>query len=214
MNIYYKIGILVSGVIILAGAMWFFVFRSSSTSQNTAVPKDINQILADLSGNDPSQFVRNTGASSANKSNVNPGESEPKVNLKPLSSEQLAEAELENLVARFIERWGTYSNQSDFSNLKSLDFQMTSKMKRFIETYVDQIKQDHPYQKGYYGVTTRSVAVDLGSFNSGLSFVKASVGTRRTETIGASEPKAFNQNATVDLVKINSEWLVDGVFWE
>ena len=213
MNIYYKIGILVFGLIILGGALWFFIFHSGSISQNNAQPKSVNQILADLSGNDPNAFVANTGTSFSN-ANTNAGTSAPTVKLEPLSAEQLAAADLENKIARFIERWGTYSNQSDFSSLKSLDPQMTSKMQSFVEFYIDQIKQDQPYQAGYYGITTKSVAVDLGNFNSGLRFTKAEVGTRRVETIGDAESNTFNQNVTVDLVKVNNEWLVDGVFWE
>jgi hypothetical protein len=213
MNIYYKIGIVISGFIILAGALWFFVFGFGSSGPDTSQPRNVNQILADLSGNDPNTFVRNTGTGITNNPNTNSDTKELKVDLIPLSSEQLAEAELEDFVARFIERWGTYSNQSDFSSLKSLDSQMSSKMRNFIDSYTDQIKQDYPYQNGYYGITTRSVAVDLGNFNSGLSFTEASIGTRRTETMGSAESSTFNQDVTVDLIKINNEWLVDGVFW-
>lgn len=118
------------------------------------------------------------------------------------------------IAASFVERFGTYSNQSDFSNMVDLHLFMTEKMRIWSDGYVaDMKKTNHDV---YYGITTKAVTQEIRSPKDDLSKATVMVKTRRREatTSIGNVSKIFNQDATVELVKVGDEWKIDSIFWE
>lgn len=205
-NTYYKIGILVFGFLFLASALWFVVFRSDSTDTVTeplSEQKTIDQVLNDLTSDNAGTFDQGTPVR----------EIVSQVDLVPVNVEDRWKDLLSAQVRSFVEQYGTYTNQSNFSHIARLEPQMTSRLYRYTDTYVATIKSEHPYTEGYYGITTRAFAPDFGTYTSKNSSVTVIVGTQRVESIG-NTVSTFNQDVSVNMVYSNGAWLIDGVFWE
>lgn len=209
MNRYYIIAIIVLAVVILGGVLWFFTLRPDPVTPAVEPNKNLDDILSTISGNAPDQFVRNPAA-------ITEGGSAPvptRIELVPLTPEEEAEQTIEKTVARFVERWGTYSNQTNFSNIRSLDSLMTQSMENSIETYISSIQREHPYQEGYYGVTTKVVSVKVEEFSLESTDLTVIVGTRRDETRLDGTTDTFNQHAEVQITQGSGTWLVSSLVW-
>ncbi len=199
---YYKIGILVFGFVLLAGAIWFVLFREPTPPETLQEQVSLEEILDDLSSDSEVGIIET------------PTQEVPiKVNLKPVTVQERWEDLLGNQARTFVSRYGTYTNQSDFANIKSLKPQMTLRLSRYVDTYIDDIKTKYPYTKGYYGITTRAFTQDFGNYTSQNSKVNVIIETQRIETIGDTT-RTFNQDVTVSMVYSGGVWLIDGVFWE
>jgi hypothetical protein len=209
MNTYYKIGILVAAVVIIGGLLWFAFLRPEPAPQETRQPQNLDQVLTDLSGNNPNQFIVNQEATDQPPLVVEP----TGVDLAELSPEEQASQKAQVAAKNFVERWGTYSNQTNLGHLRELSGNMTQKMQAYVEDYINQIRASHPYQDGYYGITTRAAAANIDNFNVNASQLEVLVAARREETQPNGEVRAFNQDVRVKLIKSGEDWLVDSVYW-
>lgn len=115
------------------------------------------------------------------------------------------------LSSSFVERLGSFSNQSDYSNITDLKIFMTSQMRDWADSYVSDLRSQK-YSGEYYGITTRTLTTKV--LNSGEDSAKIEVITERRETRADAPGDAYQQKITLDLVKNNNEWLVDGAYWE
>lgn len=115
--------------------------------------------------------------------------------------------------ALFAEVLGSFSNQSNYENVTSLEIYMTPKMKDWSDKYVADLRAQK-YTGEYSGITTQALTKKVLSYDEKVGKAKIEVQTQRQEqhvdTLGAS----FLQKMTVDLVKVNDEWRIDGAFWE
>lgn len=124
------------------------------------------------------------------------------------------EMDVRNLTTSFVERFGSYSNHSQFSNLKDLQMFMTEDMRNWVEGYIEEQEQKE-YSGKYYGINTRVVSCDVQTFNKEAGEAEIMVSTQRTESKGQkSQENVFNQDIKVDLVKVNGEWKVDRAEWQ
>lgn len=201
-NPYYKIGILVFGFVLMASALWFVFLRQPSAPENTGNQLTVDQILDNLSSG-PELSVTRT-----------PVREQPaRVALESVTTEERWEDLLSSQARLFTEQYGTYTNQSDFSHITKLKPEMTSRLQNHVDAYIADIKADHPYTNGYYGVTTRALTHDLGLHTPKDNKVNIIVGTQRTESQGETK-NTYNQYATVKMIYFGGEWLIDGLFWE
>lgn len=115
------------------------------------------------------------------------------------------------LSSSFAERLGSFSNQSDYSNITDLKIFMTTTMRDWADDYVADLKSQK-YSGEYYGITTRTLTTKV--INSSENSAKIEVTTERRETRADAPGDAYQQKMTLDLVKNNNEWLVDGAYWE
>src|SRR3989338_1671952 len=84
-------------------------------------------------------------------------------------------------VARaFAERFGSYSNQSDFENIENLYPFMTERLRSTMQAQVLQERAALDRNAPYQGVTTRVVAVTVNSENNREALLTLS--TQRTQT--------------------------------
>ena len=124
------------------------------------------------------------------------------------------EASLKAIAFTFAERFGSYSNQGDFSNLDDLRDLMTIKMKAWVDNY--KASQEITAEGAvYYGITTQSLSAQISEFDESLGRAEIIVTTQRGEARGSPvNPKIFYQDLKLQLVKTGEGWKVDSVIWQ
>ncbi len=199
-----KIIFLVLSVIVLAVVLWLVVWKPLIAPQRE---KDLDTILNELA-----QKGKPETANPNQESAVATPQAEVKYSLKELSQEEKLKQEIKNFVSYFVERFGTYSNQTDLSNLTELKDMSTASFAKFLDTYINDIKTKYPYRQGYYGITTKVVVVDFEDFNPADTRFRAVVETRRKEVRG-DESREFNQKAEVEVIQDGEGYKINRVFW-
>ena len=135
-------------------------------------------------------------------------------NKQGVKAPQGIEAELLLMVRPFVERFGSYSNQSEYENLQELLSFMTPRMRTWAEGKIRE-RQAGETPSLYTGVTTKALAHKVTSLNEQAGQAEFLVSTQRRESVGsAGNSKVFTQDIIVKLVKEDSVWLVDGAFWQ
>lgn len=132
--------------------------------------------------------------------------------------EQNLEASIRAISLTFAERYGSYSNQSNFSNLKTLTGLMTDKMQAFSNDFISSQKVFSPtdLQDGvsYYGITTNALSVKVLSVDEDLGRAEVDIGTQRVETkITTNNPRTFYQTLKISLIDDGDGWKVDSATW-
>lgn len=113
----------------------------------------------------------------------------------------------------FATRFGSFSNQSDYGNVTDLKIFMTDSMKEWADKYVASLKSQE-YTGEYYGIITHALTTKLLSYNKDAGSAKVLVTTERQENKGDILGTSYQQKMTLDLVKVNNEWLIDNAVWE
>lgn len=141
----------------------------------------------------------------------------------PLSSVQSADslvnpapaprAGMEALARSFAERYGSYSNQSNFENIENLYPFMTSKMQENAQAMVAQERAKSQGPEGYAGVTTRALSVIISEQSSQRA--KLMVKTQRTES-GSALPssRVYYQDLGITLDNAGGVWQVGEAVWK
>jgi uncharacterized protein YpmS len=125
------------------------------------------------------------------------------------------EDDFRQIARPFAERFGSYSNQSDYRNIDDLKIFMTEKMKDWADDYVRGLRESSPIEQEFYGVTTKSLLEpQILSFDLAGSKVEVSLTVQREEIFFSGEKNIFSQDIKIVFVKQNGEWLVDGAFWQ
>ena len=144
-----------------------------------------------------------------------PGASKgPTVEDRLLSNDIQLESNLKATAATFAERFGSYSNESNFSNFDTLQDIMTVKMKAWTQNF----KSSQPeYQVGdvYYGIITKSVSIEITVFEKELGRAELILSTQRQEARGSTvNPRTFYQELLLEMVETGAGWKVDSATWQ
>jgi len=140
---------------------------------------------------------------------------EPVAQTKVISNQIIGEAELKKISASFVERYGSYSNQSGYKNIKELNVFMSKSMQSWASNYIEQTLSSNSDTSVYYGITTKAVVVETVEFSDELSSASFIVYAQRVETFGSNgSQRSFQQKATVDMIKEDDAWKVNRVVWE
>lgn len=124
--------------------------------------------------------------------------------------------QINNLIkisSAFAERFGSYSNQSNFQNIRDLQIFMTDSMKRWSENYINSFTaRDNSI---YYGVTTKALNAQLIKYSEDKE-AEILVKTQRRESVGNTANSTISyQDISIKLKKERGDiWKVDGAFWE
>jgi hypothetical protein len=156
--------------------------------------KEIKKITAEIPQN--SQTEENTVDSAALKSDFE-------------------KDDLIRMSASFSERFGSYSNQSNFSNVIDLKIFMTDKMRKWADEYVKGQRVATTDSSIYFGVTTKAIKEDMKKYDDETGYAEVLVATRRQEarSTRANVSNAFSQNILITFKKENGSWKVDSAFW-
>lgn len=126
------------------------------------------------------------------------------------------EDDFRQIARSFAERFGSYSNQSDYSNIDDLKlFSMTKKMKEWADDYVRGLRATTPSKQEFYGVTTKALLEPkILSFDLPGNKVELLLTVQREESFSSGPNKIFSQDIKITFLKEGGEWLVDSAFWQ
>lgn len=128
---------------------------------------------------------------------------------------EISQNDLARLAAAFAERFGSFSNQSDYSNIRDLKLFMTVKMQNWAENYIDESQKKSIERTIYYGITTKSVATEIKKYDTDTKEAEILVKTQRREASGTtSNTTSFNQDILIKFVQEKGAWKVDGAYWQ
>lgn len=128
-----------------------------------------------------------------------------------LAEVKIASKELlvRNQVKNFVERFGSYSMESNFQNFKEVMPLSTPTVVAWLKSYPNTLKQKLP--TGFESVTSRVLSQKVLSLSDTKAEIVAS--TQKEETIFNKMAVSY-KDIKVNLVLINGQWLVDGAFWQ
>jgi len=145
-----------------------------------------------------------------------PGDKQPAgtYNIAAETPHKLNGDDLGKQAMSFAERFGSFSNQSNYGNFTDLNIMMTDNMKTWSEKYVNDLKSKAT-STAYYGITSKALTYTVKNFDDNAGKAEILVGTQRqesTEAINGGTP--YIQNLDLNLVKVNGDWLFDKAYWQ
>ena len=124
------------------------------------------------------------------------------------------EEAVKKIAMAFAERFGSFSNQSNYSNIEDLQIFMTKSMGDWAEGYLSDLKKEKSNNGEYYGIITKAVSADAKSFDKTKGEAEIVVMTRRQETKGKTIGAYYNQELTLKMAKDGSVWKADSASWQ
>lgn len=123
--------------------------------------------------------------------------------------------DLGKLAMSIAERFGSFSNQSNYGNFTDLKILMTEDMKDWVDSYVDNLRsQQKDPNESYYGITTKALNYEVKKFDDNLGEAEVIISTSRRESTGAiNEGDAYLQGLRLIFLKDNGNWLIDAAYW-
>lgn len=194
-------------VLLILGVSIFLVVRNKNKTAEpqTTVPTD-------------NTLTTNNGQSAVGTSVP---EGLPAKIVSPLEAEKNGAQQLAKV---FVERYGTYSSDNNFQNIKEVQTLVTESLwskisapilQRSASTDVtlrdfDKSKTTTNAGQNFTGMTTKVISMDLVSWSDTKATVELK--TSRTEEKNGVVTTRY-QNATVEMVKLNGMWLVNKLLW-
>ncbi len=192
-------------LLLILVAVWYYI--SSFSQQQTPAPT--------LTPNDQAiQAPADSGPKTIENTLVDDGAA-PVPGAEEVTQRPVAQIDLERMAKSFAERFGSFSNQSNYANIRDLKLFMSDKMEKWADAYVEKNKKSDAANQVYYGLTTKSVSAKAEKFDEAAGQASVVVDTRRREAIGTTNnsSRLYNQSIRVSFVKENGAWKVDSAFW-
>lgn len=198
-----RLGIFIIGsaliiVIVIAVFLYIFNQRQKAANQNTTPTQteaDANKLRQEALSNKPATQYNSFNQTAEDN--------------RAWNSE-----DLRKLAMSFAERFGSYSNQSDYSNIAESKIWMTAKMQEWADDYIVSLRNQNKDNSVYYGITTAKVSGEVQKFDDKAGTAEIMITTQRREVIGTSEPKVFSQNILIVFEKVKGEWKVASATWQ
>lgn len=138
----------------------------------------------------------------------------PQPPAQPTEPRSSGEASVAAIALPFTERFGSYSNQSEYEHLQDLLPFMTENFKKWAQGKIEE-QMKIPYQPVYQAVTTKSLSYAVKMFDEAAGLAELTVSSQRKEVIGSeANSKVYVQDIDIKMVKQNDVWLVDHAFWK
>ncbi|MCK4540143.1 hypothetical protein KAU09_03250 [Candidatus Parcubacteria bacterium] len=212
--------IILAGIALLAGIVYvffasdYFFGPTGGVNGNSAVNNNENNETPKVVNINENQIN-----SAQNKTNKDPREimiGDFAENNIEAEEYQLGKKDLIRIAGSFSERFGTYSNQSNFGNISSLKIFMSLKMKKWSDNFIKEQKEKKYDTSIYYGITTKAVASEVKEFDDDLGIAGILVSTRRREATGTMNnySNIFTQDILINFVMEDGAWKVDSVYWQ
>lgn len=131
-----------------------------------------------------------------------------------ISAEGRARAEAQTLATLFVERYGSYSNQSNFQNLEDLLPLMSESFRAKTEQQLEEMRRTTPPPTEYIGVTTRVLSVAESSYDLSRGAAAFRVSVQKSEVKGTAPPVITYPAIDVTLVREGAVWKVSSAVWQ
>lgn len=196
------ISIIIIGLLILIAIIYFGFFRNPT-------PAPLNPVNTPVVGGQLPAGTETTATSSETpRAPVN-------YDLSKEAPHKINASDVAKIAMAFAERFGSYSNQSSYSNFTDLKIMMTSSMKDWADKYASDLRTAAASSTAYYGITTNALTSEVKKFDESGGSASIIITTKRQETSATAAAKeAYIQKLDLDFKKVNGEWLVDRAYWE
>ena len=135
--------------------------------------------------------------------------------VSPLKKSEVSGDDLARMASAFAERFGSFSNQSDYGNIRDLLIFMTATMKNWADNYISDARSKKGDTSIYYGIVTKAIAATINRFDGDAGQAEILVRTQRRESAGASSNSStFYQDIIIKFLRENGVWRVDGIYWQ
>ena len=125
--------------------------------------------------------------------------------------EAVTESSLQTLATSFVERFGSFSSESDFANIEDVYPLMSTSYQEEMEEVV--AKSVAPAD--YYAITTRVLNIKIETLDEEAGTATVTVSTQREEAIAdIQDVKVRYQTIVLTFVKENGIWKVDSALWQ
>ncbi|OGY42130.1 MAG: hypothetical protein A2Y67_01950 [Candidatus Buchananbacteria bacterium RBG_13_39_9] len=115
----------------------------------------------------------------------------------------------------FAERFGSFSNQSNYKNFDDLQPLMTKSVQNWVKQYIETLKKQNPDSNTYYALETKAISSEIKSADLKANTAEVMVKTQRQEFKNdINNPRVFYQDILLKILKENGQWLVGGVYWQ
>jgi len=135
--------------------------------------------------------------------------------ITPLKPTEVTADDLARLASAFAERFGSFSNQSDYGNIRDLQIFMTAKMKAWADNYISNARSQKIQTAIYYGIVTKAISSEVKQFDADTGQAEILVKTQRRESTGVSgNSSTFYQDISIKYSREQGVWRVDEVYWQ
>lgn len=194
--------IVILSLILIAGIIYIVFFYRFSSSPEPVVQAPVATA--------PAKIV--------NEPVVEPPATESSLTAEPPVTPKKTETQSDDLAriaSAFAERFGSFSNQSDYGNIRDLEIFMTDSLKNWAENYVNDARAKKTQTAIYYGIITKAISSEAKKFDADAGQAEILVKTQRRETAGASgNSSTFYQDIIIKYAREQGVWRVDGVYWQ
>ncbi|MFA6537470.1 MAG: hypothetical protein WCT18_03680 [Patescibacteria group bacterium] len=186
--------ILLSGLLVIVGIISYFIYIQRATKDN----------FSDLT-RDESAPIPVAGIDEQLKGVI--------INEQVATKEEKTTTELEALARTFFSRFGTYSNQSGYSNFSEISSLMTDSFRAYVfNDYVKKLQMYYPADGYYYEVKSEPLVINVKSQTE--TMIEFLITYWQTQQNGDKAPVSGEKEVTLKMVKVGERWLVDGIFWQ
>jgi hypothetical protein len=133
--------------------------------------------------------------------------------LSQVSPKAVTADDLGKLAMSVTERFGSFSSQSNYSNLTDLKIIMTESLGTWVDTYVGSLRKEHG-SESYYGIVTKAINYQVLEFDAQAGRAEIVVSTQRQESTGemfGGDP--YSQDLRLVFLEVNGDWLFDAAYW-
>lgn len=195
------ISIIVIGLIALLAIIYFLFFFGSSPEEITDPEEKEQPITNNL------PVIEEEEKTETRRAVIN-------INERP-QVEEVTEGDLKQIAMSFVERLGSYSNQSNYANIQELKLFMSSSMKRWADNYIKEEKMKSADYTIYYGMITKAVSGNIENFDDDTGRAEIVIGTQRRMATGTmANVVSYQQNIVVKFIREGGAWKVDSAEWE
>ncbi|PIR13825.1 hypothetical protein COV49_00900 [Candidatus Falkowbacteria bacterium CG11_big_fil_rev_8_21_14_0_20_39_10] len=194
--------IILVGLIIIAGIIYFIFFYNSNKEEVESQPLPVKQT---------EESVQTENKLPEEKTSL-PDVKKP-ATAAPIQRDVNGE-ELKRMAGSFAERFGSYSNHSSYSNIYDLQIFMSENMKSWADKFVSDARAKQKPGDIYYGISTRAIHEEINNFDDEAGRAEIIVNTQRRESTGTmGNNNTFYQDVSINFIKENSLWKVDSAYW-
>lgn len=203
MNRRWGIVIILFGLIMLLLIVYFIFFynfnpQETIVNENTPAPAAVGKLKIE-----PTPVKNTIGTTTEIKNKP-----------QPVSGAEANKLTVKRLAVSFAERYGSFSSQSDYGNIKDLEIFMTEKLNQHFAELLAQLRTNRQDYNTYTGITTKALSSELKSYTD-KDEAEVLVHTRRRQvTTATQKDETFFQDILIKFVFDNNSWKADYVAWQ
>ncbi len=202
------IAVVILALLFLALWLWLNQRRAA-----TGAPADLGDINANVSkplgGQLDTTYTGKVGGTNA-PVNAPAAPEQP----APAPAKPDTRSNLVRLASAFAERYGSFSNTSNFENLLDLKFFMTKAMADRTDAYVADARAKGAGSAEFFGSTTRAISAEVLELDENAGSAKVSVQTQRQSVSGAAGNEVYYQELILTYREQGELWQVDSAAWQ